>query len=285
MIPKAVWDHWVTLLTNLGLHVLYALVIFFVGTWMAKRFSRFNLRLLKKRDVDTTVAQFLNRMLHYVIMLLLIIMAVLAQLGVQTASLLAIMGGMSLALGLALRSSISNVASGMLLIIFRPFKVGDAIEINSHTGTVMDIQMLFTKIRTAQYQEITIPNDQFMKNAVMNYSSNDIRRADIVIGIGYDDDISNRVRQSLNRFYPLIIVFYPSPRRSLLLKSWLTVRLICWLAFLLIKGIIGLRYLILMRTLNSKWTTLVFLYRIRSKMCICIQLMAMCHRSDRICYC
>ena len=188
MIPKAVWDHWVTLLTNLGLHVLYALVIFFVGTWMAKRFSRFNLRLLKKRDVDTTVAQFLNRMLHYVIMLL-IIMAVLAQLGVQTASLLAIMGGMSLALGLALRSSISNVASGMLLIIFRLFKVGDAIEINSHTGTVMDIQMLFTKIRTAQYQEITIPNDQFMKNAVMNYSSNDIRRADIVIGIGYDDDI------------------------------------------------------------------------------------------------
>ncbi len=188
MIPKAVWDHWVTLLTNLGLHVLYALVIFFVGTWMARRFSRFNLRLLKKRNVDTTVAQFLNRMLHYVIMLL-IIMAVLAQLGVQTASLLAIMGGMSLALGLALRSSISNVASGMLLIIFRPFKVGDAIEINSHTGTVMDIQILFTRIRTAQYQDITIPNDQFMKNAVMNYSRNDIRRADIVVGIGYDDDI------------------------------------------------------------------------------------------------
>jgi len=108
---------------------------------------------------------------------------------VQTASLLAIMGGMSLALGLALRSSISNVASGMLLIIFRPFKVGDAIEINSHTGTVMDIQILFTRIRTAQYQDITIPNDQFMKNAVMNYSRNDIRRADIVVGIGYDDDI------------------------------------------------------------------------------------------------
>jgi small conductance mechanosensitive channel len=188
MIPKAMLDHWITVMTNVGVHALYALVIFFVGSWLAKRFSRFNLQLLKKRKVDATVAQFINRMLHYVIMLL-VVMAVLAQLGVETSSLLAIMGGMSLALGLALRSSISNVASGMLLIIFRPFKVGDSIQVNSFTGTVLDIQILFTKIRTAQYQEITIPNDQFMKSAVMNYSKNEKRRADIVVGIGYDDDI------------------------------------------------------------------------------------------------
>jgi small conductance mechanosensitive channel len=189
MTKQAFWDHWITVGTTFALHALYALIILVLGLWISKRLSRLLVKVLSLRKIDMTVIKFLSRLSYYLLMLV-VSMASLSELGVQTSSLIAIVGGMSLALGLSLRSSLSNLASGFLLIMFRPFKVGDYIELGAHTGVVDEIQILYTRIRTTQHQEITIPNDQFMKNAVMNFSTHDSRRADIVVGISYDDSIT-----------------------------------------------------------------------------------------------
>jgi len=187
-ISVTTWNHWLNLGVGLAMHLFYAALILFIGLYVIKRISKVTLTILEKRHVEATVAQFVNRLLYY-LLLILLLMAVLGQLGVQTSSLLAVLGGMSIAIGLSLQSSLSNLASGFLLILFRPFKVGDSIKMGSQTGTVIEIHVLYTQIRTSQYQNVTIPNDQFMKNAVLNYSVNDIRRADIVIGISYDDSM------------------------------------------------------------------------------------------------
>ena len=182
------WNHWLDLGVNLGVHIFYAALILFIGLYVVKRIAKVTLTILEKRKVEPTVAQFVNRLLYY-LMLVVLMMAVLGQLGVQTSSLLAVLGGMSIAIGLSMQSSLSNLASGFLLILFRPFKVGDSIQLGSHVGSVIEIHILYTQIRTGQHQTITIPNDQFMKGAVLNYSTNKIRRADIVIGISYDDSM------------------------------------------------------------------------------------------------
>jgi small conductance mechanosensitive channel len=183
------WKHWLNKGIVVGEHLLGAILIFFIGMFVARKVSNLILKLMIKRKVETTIAQFGSRLLYY-LMVILVMMAVLNQLWVPTSSLLAVLGGMSLAIGLSMRSSLSNLASGLLLVLFRPFKVGDSIKISSYTGTVIDIQILYTQIKTSQQQTVTMPNDQFMKNAVLNYSVNNNRRADIVIGISYDDDIT-----------------------------------------------------------------------------------------------
>lgn len=182
------WQLWLQKTLVVGEHLLAATFILFIGMMLSKRISRLTLSLMSKRHIEVTISQFASRLLYY-LMIILVIMAVLNQLWVPTSSLLAVLGGMSLAIGLSMRSSLSNLASGLLLVLFRPFKVGDSIQIGSYTGTVMDIQILYTQIKTSQQQSVTMPNDQFMKNAVLNYSANSHRRADIVIGISYDDDI------------------------------------------------------------------------------------------------
>jgi small conductance mechanosensitive channel len=182
-------NFWATKGLDIGEHLLAAFLILVIGIFVAKRIAKLLLVVLLKRKVEATVAQFSNRIAYY-LMVIMVITAVLNQLWVPTASLLTVLGGMSLAIGLSMRSSLSNLASGLLLVLFRPFKVGDSIQLSSYTGTVIDIQILYTQIKTSQHQSVTIPNDQFMKNAVLNYSVNNNRRADIVIGVSYDDDMT-----------------------------------------------------------------------------------------------
>lgn len=171
-----------------GINVIFAIVILIVGLILAKLCANLIEKLMRLRHIEETVTRFVRRLVYYVL-LIFVLIACLSKLGVQTSSLVAIVGAMSLAIGLSLRSSLSNLASGILLIMFRPFKVGDYVEVQSFSGVIEDIQILFTQLKTTANQQITLPNNIFMSHAVMNYSANQDRRADIVIGIGYEDDI------------------------------------------------------------------------------------------------
>ena len=144
-----------------------ALLSFVIGLWVSRVIARLLSRVLVKRKIDQTFIDFSVDMLKSMIVLLVIVI-VLSQLGVPTASLVAIIGAMGLAVGLSLKSSLSNLASGFLLILFRPFKVGDVIDIKGSSGAVQSIQIMFTYIDTADGERWVVPNSTFMSNIVKN---------------------------------------------------------------------------------------------------------------------
>lgn len=179
---------WTQKAMTLGFNLLAACLILVVGMWVAKRLAGAVERLLTLRKVEKTVVKFVRRLTYYLLMLL-VLLAVLAKLNVPTTSLVAILGGMSLAVGLSLKSSLSNLASGFLLILFRPFHLGDYIKVGGISGTVKEINILYTELLSSSQEFMTVPNNIFTKDAVTNFSRNKSRRADIVVGIGYNDDI------------------------------------------------------------------------------------------------
>lgn len=177
------------ILTPVLLRLVYAIVILVLGLMLARLVVRVFRRIMTARNVELTISNFMCRLIH-AILVIFILLAALAQLGVQTASLVAILGAMSLAVGLSLRSSLSNLASGILLIIFRPIKTGDFIQVGGAEGSVEEINILFTELVTPSNQVLVVPNSNFMSNVITNYSSKVNRRCDITIGIGYNDPIS-----------------------------------------------------------------------------------------------
>ena len=182
-----------TLLTLYGLRVLSAIAIFVIGRWVAKGVMRLVERLMVKRKVDETLVSFVSN-LGYVALLAFIIIAALNKLGIQTASFIAVLGAAGLAIGLALQGSLSNFAAGILMIIFRPFKVGDYIEGAGVAGTVESIQIFTTQLKTPDNKTIIIPNAKISGDNIVNYSTKGSRRVDLVFGIGYADDI-DKARQ------------------------------------------------------------------------------------------
>jgi small conductance mechanosensitive channel len=143
---------------------------------------------MEKREVDPTLTKFVTNLI-YVALLTFVIVAALGMLGIQTTSFIAVLGAAGLAIGLALQGSLSNFAAGVLMIIFRPFKVGDLIEAAGVTGVVEEIQIFTTQLVTPDNKTIIIPNAQITGDTITNYTRKGTRRADMVIGIGYDDDI------------------------------------------------------------------------------------------------
>jgi len=182
-----------TLLTLYGLRVVSALAIFVIGRWIAKGITRLVERLMVKRKVDETLVSFVSN-LGYVALLAFVIVAALNKLGIQTASFIAVIGAAGLAIGLALQGSLSNFAAGILMIIFRPFKVGDYIEGAGVAGTVESIQIFTTQLKTPDNKIIIIPNSKISGDNIINYSTKGSRRVDLVFGIGYGDDI-DKARQ------------------------------------------------------------------------------------------
>jgi len=179
-----------TLLTLYGLRVVSAIVIFVVGRWVAKGITKLVERVMVKRKVDETLVSFVSN-LGYVALLAFVIVAALNKLGIQTASFIAVIGAAGLAIGLALQGSLSNFAAGILMIIFRPFKVGDYIEGAGVAGTVESIQIFTTQLKTPDNKIIIIPNAKISGDNIINYSTKGSRRVDLVFGIGYGDDIDN----------------------------------------------------------------------------------------------
>ena len=177
-----------TYLVPWGLRIVAALAIFIVGRWIIKMVVGFATRMMRKAQVDEMLTTFAGNIL-YTVLLVAVVIAALDQLGVQTTSLLAVFGAAGLAIGLALKDSLANFSSGVMLIIFRPFKVGDFIEAAGIAGVVEEVRIFSTILRTGDNREITIPNSQIYSAPIVNVSARSTRRIDMVFGIGYEDDL------------------------------------------------------------------------------------------------
>ncbi|MCB2145784.1 MAG: mechanosensitive ion channel [Deltaproteobacteria bacterium] len=185
---EAMLDKIYQLLTVYGLKVLAALAIFFIGRWVAGGVRKLVERIMTKGKVEHTLVTFTSNM-AYIGLLVFIVIAALGQLGIQTTSFIAILGAAGLAVGLALQGALSNFAAGFLLIIFRPFKVGDLIEAAGVFGVVEAIQIFTTQLKTADNKTVIVPNAKLTDDNIVNWTVKGTRRVDMVFGIGYDDDI------------------------------------------------------------------------------------------------
>lgn len=176
------------LLIDYGLKVALALVIFIIGKWICRRITDLISRIMRRQNVDETLIKFLEGIIYYVL-LTAVVIAAIGQLGVKTTSFLAVLGAASLAIGLALKDSLANFSSGVMLILFRPFRVGDVVTIGGDTGKVEQISVFSTILNTGDNQKKIIPNGAIANSAITNITANPTRRIDMIIGISYDDDI------------------------------------------------------------------------------------------------
>ncbi len=177
-----------SLVIEYGLKVLAALAIFVIGRIIAKWLTRMIRRGLERAHVDAMLVTF-TKNISYVALMTFVVLAVLNQFGVQTTSFIAIIGAAGLAVGLALQGSLANFAAGVLMILFRPFKVGDYVEAAGTAGSVEEIMIFSTKLVTPDNREVIVPNGAVMANTITNYSARETRRVDMVFGVGYGDDL------------------------------------------------------------------------------------------------
>ena len=172
-----------------------ALVIFFVGRMIAKIISNGIRKLMRTQEVDKILESFVGNLTYWAL-LTFVIIAAISQVGIQTTSLIAVMGAAGLAVGLALQGSLANFAAGVLIVMFRPYRVGDFVEAAGIAGVVVQVQILTTVLKTGDNKQIVVPNGQVMSSIITNYSANDTRRVDMVVGVSYDDDI-DKVRSTI----------------------------------------------------------------------------------------
>ncbi|OUR78900.1 mechanosensitive ion channel protein [Colwellia psychrerythraea] len=186
-------EHYMQMLGEMGLQFgvqfLLAIVVYFVGNFIIKRVLGLVGKGLEKKKVEITLHQFLLSILSTLLKAIQIIILA-SMLGIQTASFIAILGAAGLAIGLALQGSLANFAGGVLILLFRPFKNGDAIKAQGYVGSVEEIQIFNTILKTFDNQRIIIPNGLLSNGCVTNINVNGTRRVDMVFGIGYDDDIA-----------------------------------------------------------------------------------------------
>ena len=185
-----------TAFLNFGVKILLFILVYVVGKIIAKSLSNLTYKVMKKKSGET-LALFLKSIVYYALFILTII-AALAKIGIQTSSFMAIVGAAGLAIGLALQGSLSNFASGFLIILFKPFKVGDFVEVAGKTGSVESIQIFTTALKTPDNKTIIIPNSAITGGTITNYSQKETRRVDLTIGVSYDDDIK-KVQATLQK--------------------------------------------------------------------------------------
>lgn len=173
---------------DFGLRLLYAVLIIFVGRWVIKLLLKIIKSALEKTTVEETIRIFVANLLNSLLMVIIFIAAI-NQLGIETTSIIAMLGAAGLAIGLALQGSLANFAAGILIVIFRPYKVGDYIEAGSAEGTVLDIQIFSTVLKTPDNKVVVVPNGTIMDSSIINYTGQATRRVDIIASCGYEDDI------------------------------------------------------------------------------------------------
>ena len=171
-----------------GLKILAAILIFLVGKWAVKKITKVAKTLMEKAKVDKTLVEFSESLLYFILMLVVVLAAV-NSLGVNTTSFVAIFGAAGLAIGLALQGSLANIGAAVLIIIFRPFKVGDFVDAGGATGTVDDVNLFSTIISPLDNRTVIVPNASIIGGNITNFSTKKQRRVDHVFGIGYDDDL------------------------------------------------------------------------------------------------
>lgn len=180
-----------------GLKVIAAIAIFIIGKWVAKRVVNVLKKVMKKASVDETLISFAGN-IFYGLGLAFVVIASLSQLGVETTSLAAVIAAAGLAIGLALQGSLSNLAAGVMIILFRPFKIGDFVEAAGAAGIVEDISIFTTKFRTPDNRQIIVPNNAVTSDNITNISAKPERRVDLVVGVSYDDDLK-KVKDVLSK--------------------------------------------------------------------------------------
>ena len=180
---------------DFGINLIIAIVIFFVGRMIARALQKGLKKMMASQEVDKILQTFVGNLVYWTLMIFIIIAAI-NQIGIQTTSLIAVMGAAGLAVGLALQGSLSNFAAGVLIVIFRPYRVGDFVEAAGIAGVVEQVQILTTVLKTGDNKQIIVPNSQIMSSIITNYSANDTRRVDMTIGVSYDDDL-DKVRKTI----------------------------------------------------------------------------------------
>jgi len=181
--------------TDWGIKLILAVLVFVIGRWVAKIITTIVRKLMEKREVAPMAVSFLSSLV-YAMLMTFVVIAALAKLGINTASFVAILAAAGLAIGLALQGSLSNFAAGFLIIVFRPFRVGHFVEVNGVAGVVEDIAVFTTTLKTPDNKKVIIPNAQVTGGNIVNYSANDTRRVDLIVGVSYSDNL-DKVRSVL----------------------------------------------------------------------------------------
>jgi small conductance mechanosensitive channel len=175
-------------LAEYWLRVVGAIVIFVVGRWLAKVISKLVGKAMRRAKIDETLTSFAQDLCH-VALLVFVVIAAISNLGVDTASFAVVVGAASLGIAFALQGSLANFAAGVILIIFKPFKVGDFVELGGKAGTVKEIQIFNTILNSPDNVRVIVPNGQVTGTNILNYTVNGTRRIDLVVGVSYGDDL------------------------------------------------------------------------------------------------
>ena len=188
-ITSYIPDNIVEILGSYAFSLIMALLVFIIGKWAVNKIVTLLGKVLRKvKGMDETLIKFLENIVYYALMIVVLLTA-LGKLGVETTSFLAILGAAGLAIGLALKDSLGNFASGVMIIMFKPFKVGDVVTAAGVTGSVSEVGIFNSVFTTPDNQKIIIPNGAITSGSITNINANDTRRVDLVVGIGYEDDI------------------------------------------------------------------------------------------------
>lgn len=203
---EKLWQQYAPIVASSSASVAMALIILIVGLWFARKAGRTTrILLLKNPRLNSTIASFAASAVRYGITIV-VVLAVLHRFGVETTSIVAILGAASLAVGLALQGTLSNVAAGFMLVLFRPYKLGDGVEIAGMRGTVEDITLFTTEISTLENVQVIIPNAKVWGEPISNFSARPLRRLDLTFGVSYSDDLRKvqRVLEDILRADPRI---------------------------------------------------------------------------------
>lgn len=221
---------WMPLLSQWGTRILSALLIFVIGLWIARRLLKLIDKAFARLGADQILVNFLHNVVHG-ILLVVIALAALDRLGVPTTSLLAVVGAAGLAIGLALRDSLANIASGVMLIALRPFRAGDVVNIAGIDGTVEHVGVFQSALRTVENHAVILPNNQITSVPIVNYTAKPLRRIDVAVGVAYDTDIrdARAVLQALAKAHPrvrsdpecdVVVTALADSSVNLVLRAW-----------------------------------------------------------------
>ncbi|HRZ74793.1 MAG TPA: mechanosensitive ion channel [Flavobacterium sp.] len=200
------WDYFTTVLIEYSPRLISAAIIFVVGWTVIKLIKKLIMRIMVKREMEPTLSKFLADILIWTLKILLFV-TVISRLGVENSSFVAIIGAAGLAVGLSLQGSLSNFAGGVLIIMFKPFKVGDFIEAQGVMGTVKQIQIFVTQLSTVDNQIIFVPNGVLSNGTIINYTYATTRRADLTIGISYSSNIkrAKEIAMEVMEKHPMVL--------------------------------------------------------------------------------
>ncbi len=194
-LPDLLQERGVDIGIAFGINIATALAIFLLGKLLIRLVVKGLRKFMRTQEVDPTLETFICNLVRMVLMVVVVIAAIGA-IGIETTSFIAIFGAAGLAVGLALQGSLSNFASGVLIVLFRPYRVGDYVEAAGIAGKVEAVQIMTTILKTGDNKQIIVPNSQIMNSIITNYSAKDTRRVDMLIGVSYSDDL-DKVKNTL----------------------------------------------------------------------------------------